>query len=75
MDLPKIICEAVFYSLLEPLAVDWEEVTLPCLVLKTEDEELVVERVREERECQLVASLAIYKHATHIQGQGRDKQG
>ena len=42
---------------------------LPCLLLKTEAEELVVERVREERQSQLVASLAIY------QGHGRDKHG
>ena len=42
---------------------------LPCLLLKTEGEELVVERVREEGESRLVASLAIY------QGHGRDKHG
>ena len=52
--------EAELYSLKQPLTVDWEEVTLaalPCLVLKTEAEDLVVERVREEREKQVTKAI------------------
>ena len=61
---------------LEPTPkTDCEVVTLPalpCLVLKTEGEELAV-----EREGRLVASLAIYQlcHKQGRAGTSRDKQG